>query len=48
MEESFFVAVIGLVLSLVAGSALVWLTFEYGLDRLMTTERDARADAKRV
>lgn len=42
------IALLGLALSLVTCSALVWLTFEYGLGRLMTTRRDARADAERT
>jgi hypothetical protein len=41
------IALLGLAVSLASCSALVWLTFEYGLEPLITPKHDARADAER-
>jgi hypothetical protein len=41
MAQDFFVSLLGLVLSLVTGSAFAWVAFEYCVGRLMhSVKRD--------
>jgi hypothetical protein len=46
MAQTFFVALLGLVLSFVTGSAFAWLAFEYCVGRLM--QRMKRDASRRV